>query len=101
MDEILYQIMLIVTIIAIVALIAVFIRLYLVLTDVNDTTRIAKKRARELDAKLGEFSSLTNGILEIFKGIAASMQTVSNIEKKITSFFNNKTKIDKRKENNG
>jgi signal transduction histidine kinase len=98
MDEILYQILMIFTIIAVIVLIVVLVRLYLVLTDINDTTRITKKRAQEIDLKVGEFMSLVAGALSFLKGVVASAQNVNNIKNKIVSFFDSETKTNNKED---
>lgn len=90
MNEILYQIALFVVIVAGIALIFVLWRTYLILTDINDSTGVMRKRIRDFDRMVSNLESSFSSLTEVIKGLAGSMEKVKTAKDKITSFFETK-----------
>lgn len=79
---------------AVVALVFVLCRLYMVLTDVNATSRLVKKRSAELDKGIDEFVESLNRALDMVKGIKYSLSGLKKIKSKIDSFLVKEDKED-------
>lgn len=86
--EFLYQTALVAVIIATIMLILVLWRMYLVLTDINATTQITKKRAKDFDLWLSEIESSVNSFSEVLRGFVKSFQSIAKIKNKIEAFVN-------------
>lgn len=93
--EILFQVSLVFVVMALVFLIVVLWRLYKVLTDINDTTEITKRRARDFDLWLNQIESSVDNIADVMKGMAVSFQKLTKIKNKIEAFFERDTKEEK------
>lgn len=87
MNDILYQILLVLGSITLVALIFVLVRVYLVLTDLNDSTKIAKKRIRDLDKLISSLESSLSGLTELIKNFTNSYEKMKNIKEKVKNYF--------------
>ncbi len=89
MQDILYQVLFIVIIIATLMLILVLWRLYMVLTDINDTTKITKRRARDFDLWLSEAEKAFNNFSDMLKSFVGTFNQFKQIKNKISALFEN------------
>lgn len=89
--DLLLRIVLVLSSIAIIFLIVVLWRLYKVLTDVNETTTIAKKRAHDLDNWIDKIESAVGNMSETVKGILTSLESLKVVKDSIVSIIKEKT----------
>lgn len=85
--DILYQFAMAMVIIAFLMLILVLWRLYLVLTDVNDMTKVIQKRTREVDGLIDNFQSTVKNYKEIVLAFLESFNNIKKIKEKIGDFW--------------
>jgi|GEM_PF-1476298 len=85
------QILIAVSIVAVIVLIAALYRLFDVLGDVKETTAIAEKRAKELDAKIDQVEEKVSSYSNALKRFVASLDVIKIIADK----FNKKKKESK------
>lgn len=89
-SDILYQIIMVLVAIATLMLIIVLWRLYLVLTDINETTKITKRRANDLDKLIDNLQSSLKGLKDLFSSFSDSFETMQKAKRKIESFLKEK-----------
>ncbi len=94
--EILYQILLIVSIVVGILLIANLVRLYITLAHLNEVTGISRRRVKELDASFDHAKSILDSFVETVKAFVASLDAIKYAQRKFSSFLD---KDDKVKEN--
>lgn len=90
--NLLLQVVLILVAIATAFLIVVLWRLYKVLTDINDTTSIAKRRAHDIDGWIDKIENAVGNLSETVKGILTSLESLRVIKDNIISMVKEKTK---------
>lgn len=95
MTEILYQIALIVLILAGVMLIYVLYLVSMKLNDLGDIAKVVNKRVHDADDLITTFERALNGISDAIKNFTDSYEKVVTTKDKIKSFFNNVEKIKK------
>ena len=76
MTEILYQIALIVVIIAGLILIALLVRAYQILGSVDDSSKIVNRRLHDLDAVVSSLQSYASNTVETLKYFTTTMDAV-------------------------
>jgi hypothetical protein len=76
------QILIAVSIIAIIFLVVVFYRLTEVLADVKTVTEIASKRAKEIDARIDLAEKKMDSVSEMLKGFMASLDIIKIVREK-------------------
>jgi len=84
--ELLIQILVSVSIIAIVCLIVLFWRIFSILSDINEITKIAKKRADQVDAGISKFEANISSGLDALKGFVYSLEFIKSIREKIEGY---------------
>jgi len=87
LTEILFQIVLVTTIVALIMLIFVFGLLITVLNNLRDSTKIARKRIREADQLITRMEEAVNSFVDMAKGFTASVTGFNTIKNKIGTFF--------------
>lgn len=90
LSETLYQILLGVLIVAVVALIFVLVRLYMVLTDVNKASKIIAEKVSKVGVLVDHIVEMLESARETIKGAMESIKSVSKIKDKITDFWDDK-----------
>lgn len=85
------QILIAVSIVAVIVLIAALYRLFEVLGDVKVTTKIAAERAKEIDATIDQAEEKIGSIAEVVRGFMHSLDVIKIIKDK---FKNKKGKND-------
>jgi len=70
------QILIAVSIVAVIVLIAALYRLFDVLGDVKETTAIAEKRAKEIDAKIDEAEETISSYSGVVKRFFSSLDII-------------------------
>jgi hypothetical protein len=84
--ELLIQLLIGISIVAIGFMIAIFWRVFGILSDVKETTVIVKKRVQDVDAGIGKFEkTLTEG-MDALKGFVYSLEFIKSIREKIESY---------------
>lgn len=76
------QILVAVSIIAVIFLIITLYRLFGVLGDVKEVTGIAAERAKEVDAKIDQAEKKINSLSEVLKGFVYSLDIIKIIRDK-------------------
>ncbi|MFA7253674.1 MAG: hypothetical protein WC107_03890 [Patescibacteria group bacterium] len=84
------QILVLVSIIAVLLLCAVLLRLYQIMTNVKKTSDIMEKRVSELDRAIDKLEAKAETLVEMVKGFFYSMDFI----KKIKSSVNKKGETD-------
>lgn len=87
MTSILTQILLVVAIVAICLLIVVLWKWNSVLADVSETTKIAKKRAKDFDLWLSQAETTIKDFTNSFKSFLNTFEQLKNIKNKMTNFL--------------
>jgi len=88
--ELLKQILILVSILAVAILIAVFWRLYDILGDVKTVSRLSAKRAEQVDGMITKFEQSVTDYLDSFKVFLSSLGFIKNIR----NYFDNNKKGD-------
>ena len=83
MTDLLLQIVLILTAIALVLLMVVLWRMYTVLSDVNEATTITKKRIKSIDKWMSEFDYSIKSITDVVKSFTKSLEKIKDFKNKI------------------
>ncbi|MEI7791918.1 MAG: hypothetical protein WCI57_00300 [Candidatus Berkelbacteria bacterium] len=86
LTETLFQILLIVGIVAGVLFIIVFCRFYDVLADIKSVTKVVSKRVNEIDAQIAEIQIMVRNCIDVVKGFAASFDFIKTIKNKLSGF---------------
>ncbi len=76
------QILVAVSIVAVVFLIVTLYRLYGVLGDVKEVSAIAAERAKEVDAKIDQAEKKIDSLSEVLKGFVYSLDIIKVIREK-------------------
>jgi len=99
LSETLYQILLGVLIVAVVALVFVLVRLYMILTDVNKASKIISEKVSKIGVLVDHIVEMLESARETIKGAMESIKSVSKIKDKISDFWEEKkdTKKDEAK----
>lgn len=84
--EVLLQILIGISIIAIIVLIAVLWKLFLVLGDIRKSTLLIKQRISDLDALVGKFEKTAAEGLAAFKTFIHSFDFIKTIKEKIENY---------------
>lgn len=87
MMDILIQILLFLAIIVAGFLIVVLWRWNTVLINLEDTAKIAKKRARDFDSWLSQTESTIKDFADGFKGFLNTFEQLKNIKNKMSAFW--------------
>ena len=87
MMDILVQILILVSIIAVVLLIMVLWKWNGVLVDVKDTTVVVRKRAHDFDKWIGQTEETIKDFANSFKSFLSTFEQLKNIKNKMTSFL--------------
>lgn len=87
MTDVLIQILLVFAIVAACMLIVVLCRWNAVLTDVSDTTKIAKKRAQDFDLWLTQTETTIKDFASSFKSFLNTFEQLKSIKNKMTAFL--------------
>lgn len=95
LDETLYQIAITVFIIAGLFLILVLWRCYDVLTDVKDSTKIVKRRIKEIDQLVKEAQNSIEKLGQILSSFAGSFEKITEIRNKVGSLWEKNKKGNK------
>lgn len=90
MADILYLIILFLIVIVVIVLIVVLIRLYMVLTDINDTTKITKRRARDLDKWIDKVEKSVRDISDMTKVFSDAFAQLKGLKEKISKYVDAK-----------
>lgn len=85
--DILIQVLLAVAIFALVLLSVVLWKTNAVLDDVKETSKIAKKRVKQIDVSLDGLEKTINNASSIIKGFVSSLETGQKVKEKIKSFW--------------
>lgn len=85
--DILIQILIVVAIIATTLLILVLWKTNTILDDFKETSKIAKKRAKQLDVCLDGLENAIDNASSVIKGFVSSLETGQKIKEKIKSFW--------------
>ncbi len=83
--ELLYQILLAVSIIAVVCLVIVLWRLFTILNDVKVVSDVAKKRTLEVDLYIGKTMQSLQGIGDAIRGFIYSFDFIKAIREKFVN----------------
>lgn len=81
--ELMIQLLIGISIIAIIFWIAVLWRVFGILTDVKETTIIVKKRVQDVDAGIGKFEKTITEGMDALKGFVYSLEFIKSIREKI------------------
>lgn len=84
----LYQVLLLVLIIASIALIFVLVRMYLILTDLNDSSRKIKIIVDDVCSTVTSIKSSVSEYQTIIKGFIITLTSISGIKELINKFQN-------------
>ena len=84
LTETLFQILLVVGIVAGVLFIVVFCRFYDVLADIKSITKVVSRRVNEIDVQIGELQVLIAKCIETIKVFMHSFDFIKNIKNKIS-----------------
>ena len=87
LSETLYQILLGVLIVAVVALVFVLVRLYMILTDVNRASKIISEKVSKVGVLVDHIVEMLESARETVKGAMESIKSVSKIKDKISDFW--------------
>lgn len=87
MMNILIQILLVFSIVAVVFLIVVLWRWNKVLIDVSDTTTLVKKRAHDFDLWISQAESTVKDFADSFKSFLNTFEQLKNIKNKMAAFL--------------
>lgn len=90
MADTLYLIILFLVIIVAIILIVVLARLYMVLTDINDTTKITKRRARDLDKWIDKVEKSVREISDMSKVFSDAFAQLKALKEKISKYVDAK-----------
>lgn len=91
-SELLYQIAMVILIIVGISAVFVFWRLYFVLTDLNETTHIVKRRVKDLDTLIEEIENSLKSFRDFLRGFSDSYDTAKNLKDKFESLWKSKKK---------
>ena len=91
LTETLFQILLIVGIVAGVLFIVVFCRFYDVLADIKSITKVVSRRVNEIDAQIAEIQVMIKNCVDVVKGFAASFDFIKTIKNKLSGFVAQRT----------
>lgn len=86
-SEILYQILLGVLIVATVALIFVLVRLYMILTDVNKSSKIISEKVAKVGVLVDHIVEMLENARQTLNGAMESIKSVTKIKDKIADFW--------------
>jgi hypothetical protein len=86
-SDILYQVLLSVLIVAVVALIFVLVRMYMILTDVNKASKIISEKVSKVGVLVDHIVEMLESARETVKGAMESIKSVSKIKDRITDFW--------------
>jgi len=100
-SEILYQILLGVLIVAVIALIFVLVRLYMILTDANKASKIIAEKVTKVGVLVDHIVDMLESARETVKGAMESIQSVTKIKDKISDFWNSSEKHESKTEKKG
>lgn len=87
LSDTLYQILLGVLIVAVVALIFVLVRLYMILTDVNRVSKIISEKVLKVGVLVDHIVEMLESARETVKGAMESIKSVTRIKDKIADFW--------------
>lgn len=87
LSETLYQILLGVLIVAVVALVFVLVRLYMILTDVNKASKIITEKVTKVGVLVDHIVDMLESARETVKGAMESIKSVTKIKDKIADFW--------------
>ncbi len=85
--DILIQVLLVVAIFALALLSVVLWKINVVLDDVKETSKIAKKRVKQIDVSLDGLEKTIDSASSIIKGFVSSLETGQKVKEKIKSFW--------------
>jgi len=91
-SDVLYQILLGVLIVAVVTLIFVLVRLYMILTDVNKASKIITEKVSKVGVLVDHIVEMLESARETIKGAIESIKSVTKIKDKIADFWDNTEK---------
>lgn len=87
MTDILIQILLVLAIVAVGILIVVLWRWNTALIDVNEATKIIKKRAHDVDTWLSQAEATIKDFANSFKSFLNTFEQLKNIKNKMSAFL--------------
>jgi len=85
--DVLIQILIVVAIVAITLLIIVLWKTNIVLDDFKETSKIAKRRVKQLDSCLDGLENAINNASSVIKGFCSSLETGQKIKEKLKSLW--------------
>jgi len=90
-----YIIFMCLAIIAVAILVVVLIRLYLVLTDINETTKITKRRTQDLDRWIDKIESSVKDFASSAKIFTSLLDQLRGLKEKISKYVEKSDTKDK------
>lgn len=96
MTEMLIQVLLAVSIIAVLFLIAVLWRSFSVLTDIKLTSGTISKKVAEIGVMIDETVKTIDGFKQTIKGLVDSLKGFSNFKEKLSDFWDDDKKRSKK-----
>jgi len=97
MSELLYQILLGVLIVAVVILIFVLVRLYLILTDLNQASKVISEEVVRVGSLIDSIVSSLEGLRQTFAGFFASIKGIGKVKEKMADFWKDDESSDETK----